>query len=79
MRDKFNKQIPEVLYRISEETFRNARVEIALHWNAGCFEMFCLLIMKVAQLQLNHWLVFPKKKKGGRGTFHSFGMSENLY
>lgn len=53
MWDKFNKQIPEVFYSISEETFQNARIGILLHWNANCFEMFCLIIMKVAQLQLN--------------------------
>lgn len=65
MWDKFNKQIPEVFYSISEETFQNARSGILLHWNANCFEMFCLIIMKVAELQLNHWLVIslPKEKK----------------
>lgn len=66
MWDKFNKAIPEVLYPISEETFQNARIGILLHWNANWFVMFCLIIMEVAQFQLNQWLLCPfsKRKKG---------------
>lgn len=65
MWDKCNKQILEVFYSISEEKFQNARIGILLHWNANCFDMFIIIIMKVAQLQLNHWLVMslPKEKK----------------